>query len=308
VNDFERVVARLRVPVIAAPMFLVSGVELVLAACRAGVVGAFPAANARTIDDLDAWCGQVTAALDEEDAPWALNIVAHRTYGRLGDELAVIRRHRPPLVISALGSPAGVVDAVHEYGGLVLADVATLQHAAKALQTGADGLVLVCAGAGGHTGTYSPFAFLREVRRDFAGPVVLSGGICDGRTVAAARVLGADLAYVGTRFIATRESMAPDGQKSMVAACRLDDLVVSAELTGAPANWLRPSLEAADHERRAQAGADFSAITGDERRRWRDVWSAGHGIAGVTSVTTVAEIVDEFAADFAATGAQEARR
>jgi nitronate monooxygenase len=292
------ILSRLRVPVIAAPMFLVSGVDLVTAACREGVVGAFPAPNARTIDELDDWCTRVAAGLAPDAAPWALNLVAHRSYARLAEELAVVSAHRPPIVVTALGSPAAAIEAVHAYDGLVLADVSTTAHAEKALAAGADGLVLVCAGAGGHTGGYNPFAFVHEVRREFSGPVALAGGICDGRAVAAARLLGADLAYVGTRFIATRESLVGDAYRQMVADCALADVVLSSRVTGAPANWLRPSLEAAGVEARADA-PDFSAITGGDQKRWRDIWSAGHGLAGVTGVGTVRDVVAELASEYA---------
>lgn len=297
---FDALAARLRVPAIAAPMFLVSGVELVLAACRAGVIGAFPAPNARTVEELDEWCGTIRAGLGPADAPWALNLVAHRTYARLAQEVEAIEAHRPPLVITALGSPAAVIEAVHAYGGVVLADVSTTRHAEKALAAGADGLVLVSAGAGGHTGSYSPFAFVHELRASFGGPLVLSGGIADGRAIAAARVLGADLAYVGTRFIATRESLVPEAYREMVVGCTLADVVQSDRLTGAPANWLAPSLAAAAGAGGTDGAAgdraiDFSGIAGAERKRWRDVWAAGHGLAGATRICTTAELVDELA-------------
>jgi len=294
---------RLRIPVIAAPMFLVSGVDLVLAACRAGVIGAFPAPNARTVDELDAWCTQVRAGLGVDDTLWALNVVAHRTYVRLDEEVEVIAAHRPPIVITALGSPRRVIDVVHGYGGVVFADVSTTTYAERAVTAGADGLVLVCAGAGGHTGSYSPFAFVHEVRAGFDGPIVLSGGICDGRAIAAARVLGADLAYVGTRFIPTRESMVAQAYREMVVACGLGDLVVSDALTGAPASWIRASLEASGEATTGAApAANFSAIADGERRRWRDVWSAGQGIAGAREILSVSELVDELAAEYAEAG------
>lgn len=297
---FDALTARLRVPAIAAPMFLVSGVELVLAACRAGVIGAFPAPNARTIDELDEWCAAIRGGLGPDDAPWALNLVAHRTYTRLAQEVEAIEAHRPPLVITALGSPSSVIEAVHAYGGVVLADVSTTRHAQKALAAGADGLVLVSAGAGGHTGAYSPFAFVHEVRASFGGPLVLSGGIADGRAIAAARVLGADLAYVGTRFIPTRESLVSPAYREMVVGCELSDVVLTDRLTGAPANWMAPSLAAAgaaatgDGDRRI----DFSGIVGEERKRWRDVWSAGHGLVGATRICTTAELVEELANEY----------
>jgi nitronate monooxygenase len=293
-------VERLRLPVIAAPMFLVSGVELVLGACRAGVIGSFPAPNARTIEELDAWCRQIAGGLGDGDAPWALNVVAHRTYTRLEEECEVLAVHRPPLVITALGSPERLIDTVRGYGGLVLADVSLIKHARKALDAGVDGLVLVCAGAGGHTGVYNPFAFTHEVRRFFDGPLVVSGGVSDGRAVAAVRALGADLAYVGTRFITTRESLVSDEYREMVVNCGLDDIVLTDSVTGIPANWMRPSLEAAGTTQSSAGGGapDFASIMSGDRRRWRDIWSAGHGIAGAAHTGTVRELVDQLAAEY----------
>jgi nitronate monooxygenase len=291
--------ARLEVPVIAAPMFLVSGTELVVAAARAGIVGAFPAPNARTLDDLDAWCSRIVDETADARGSWAIGIVAHRTYPRLAAEIELIATHRPPLVITALGSPSAVVDVVHGYGGVVLADVTTLRHAERALAAGVDGLVLVCAGAGGHTGTHNPFAFVCAIRAGFSGPLVLAGGVADGAGVAGAVAAGADLAYVGSRFIATRESLVVEEYRQMVVDSGLDDLEISAAVTGAPAVWLKPSLHAAGGTS-AAARPDFSQIHGDDRRRWRDVWSAGQGIAGAWAVADVATVVEELAGGYAA--------
>lgn len=230
----------LRLPVIVAPMFLVSGPDLVVAASRAGLVGAFPAPNARTVGDLDAWCGDV--ARRAGDATWALNLVCHRSYDRLDAELEVVDVHRPPVVITALGSPEAVVDRVHRYGGVVLADVGTPTHARRAAEAGADGLVLVCAGAGGHTGRYSPFAFVRDVRRWWDGPLVMAGAVTDAAGIRAAEALGADLVYMGTRFLACRESLISDRYRRMVLDAGLSDVVLSDRITGVPANWLAASL------------------------------------------------------------------
>lgn len=288
-------------PVIVAPMFLVSGVELVTAACRAGVIGAFPAPNARTIDVLDGWCAEIALRVSGSSAPWALGVVAHRSYPRLAAEVELIAAHRPPVVITALGSPQHVVDTVHAYRGLVLADVATTGQACKAAEAGVDGLLLVCAGAGGHTGQYSPFAFVEEVRAFWPGPIALAGGVGTGRAIAAALVAGADLVSVGTRFIATHESLVSDAYREMVVSAQLSDLVVSDALTGAPAVWLRPSLEAAGAAApSAVGGIDFSTITGGEQRRWRDVWSAGNGLVGARRIASVADVVDELEREYAA--------
>ena len=199
------IAARLRLPAIAAPMFLVSGVDMVLAACKAGIIGSFPANNARSLDELDAWMGQITAALPADAPPWAINIMVHRSYARWEEELELVLKHRPPIVITALGSPVAVVEAIHGYGGLVYADVNSLTYARKAAATGVDGLILVAAGAGGHTGQIAGFAFAPAVREWFDGTIVLGGGIGTGRAVRAAQMLGADLAYLGTRLIACAE-------------------------------------------------------------------------------------------------------
>ena len=223
---------RLKIPAIAAPMFLVSGPKLVIAAAKAGLAAAFPAPNARTLEELDQWMGEINDNLAQADRPWALNIVAHHSYARLKDELDLIVKHKPPLVITALGSPRGVIEAVHSYGGLVFADVIAMHFARKALDAGVDGLVLICAGAGGHTGALSPFAFVSAVRGIFPGPLVVGGAIGTGRAVRAVEVLGGDLAYIGTPFVAARESLAPDAYKQMLITSTHEDLVLSASVTG----------------------------------------------------------------------------
>jgi nitronate monooxygenase len=282
----------LRLPAIAAPMFLVSGSALVVAACRAGVIGAFPASNGRTAGDVDRMCTAIAAGRGEDSAPWAVNVITHSTYDRLDAELEVLRHHRPPLVISALGSPGRVTDAVHEYGGVVFADVGTPLHAEKAIAAGADGLVLVTAGAGGHTGQFNGFAFVAAVRESWDGPVVLAGGIGGGGALLAARACGADLAYIGTRLLATAESMAADGYKQMVVESGMADIVLSAGVTGVPANWMRRSLDAAPPRAADVRPIDFSGAIADVKA-WRDVWSAGHAVGTVDHIAGVADVVAE---------------
>lgn len=290
--------ARLRLPVLAAPMFLVSGTELVIAAAEAGIAGSFPAPNARTVEDLERWCETIAGALDETDGSWAVNVIAHSSYDRLDAELKVIARHRPPLVITALGSPARVLDDVHAYGGVVYADVPSPELAEKAVAAGADGLVLVCAGAGGHTGRYSPFALAAEVRSFWDGPLVIGGGVSDGRGVAAAQVLGADLVYVGTRLIAARESLVEEAYRQMLIDTPMRDIVLSRRVTGVDANWMKASLEQAGHLADAGGVADFSGDIATDRKAWKHIWSAGHGVGRVTRVSTVAEIVDELDGEY----------
>lgn len=291
---------RLRLPAIAAPMFLVSGVDMVLAACKAGIIGSFPANNARSLDELDAWLGTIAATLPADAPPWAMNIMVHRSYARWEEELELVLKHRPPIVITALGSPKAVVDAIHGYGGLVYADVNSLTFAHKAAATGVDGLILVASGAGGHTGPISGFAFAPAVREWFEGTIVLGGGIGTGRAVRAARMLGADLAYLGTRLIACAESLAVPGYKQMLVEATAEDIVTSAALTGMPANWLKASLAAAGYDSEGlKAKAEINlGRPEDAAKRWRDVWSAGHGAGQVKAIEPLAAIVDELVADY----------
>ena len=291
---------RLRLPAIAAPMFLVSGVDMVLAACKAGIIGSFPANNARSLDELDAWLGTIAATLPADAPPWAMNIMVHRSYARWEEELELVLKHRPPIVITALGSPKAVVDAIHGYGGLVYADVNSLTFAHKAAATGVDGLGLVASGAGGHTGPISGFAFAPAVREWFEGTIVLGGGIGTGRAVRAARMLGADLAYLGTRLIACAESLAVPGYKQMLVEATAEDIVTSAALTGMPANWLKASLAAAGYDSEGlKAKAEINlGRPEDAAKRWRDVWSSGHGAGQVKAIEPLAAIVDELVADY----------
>lgn len=294
----------LRLPVVVAPMFLVSGPEMVVAACRAGVIGAFPTPNCRTVADVDDWMTRITAQRGPDDAPWAVNLVTHSTNARLADDLAMVAKHRPPVVITALGSPRPAVETVHAYGGIVLADVVTVALGRKAAAAGADGLVCVSAGAGGHTGILSPFAFVAALRGFFDGPICVGGGIADGSGVAGAVAAGADLVYMGTRFLAAAESMAVPAYKAMVVASGLDDLVVSSAITGTAASWLRPSLAAAGYDPDALGGPAKRDYGGDPAKQWRDLWAAGQGIGAVGGVEPVAAIVDRLETEFNAAAAR----
>lgn len=298
--------SRLALPVIAAPMFLVSGPDLVIAACNAGVIGAFPTINARPIEELERWMRRITTERKPGAAPWAANLIVHRTNARAADDLALVVKYQPEIVITALGSPAGVVDAVHGYGGLVFADVNSVAYAKKAASTGIDGLVLVAAGAGGHTGPISPFSFMPAVREFFDGALVLGGGIVDGRAVRAVEVLGADFAYVGTRFIAAAESLAPDAYRQMLIEATEEDIILTAHFTGVPAHYLRASIVKAGLDP-SQLGVRTekrfdSKIAGSvgEVKAWRDIWSAGHGARAIKKVTTAAELVAELKAGYVA--------
>lgn len=291
-------------PLIAAPMFLVSGPDLVMASCQAGVIGSFPAPNARTVEILDEWMARITTSLAASPhrpiAPWAINLVVHRTYQRQQAELDLVLKYQPPLVITALGSPRSVVDAIHSYGGLVFADVNSISYAKKAAEAGVDGLVLVCAGAGGHTGQVAPFAFIEAVRQFWDGYLVVAGTISRGRAIRAVQTLGADLAYMGTRFIATQESLVSDDYRHMLVDATVDDIVLSAAITGIPANFLKPSLRHAGYDPNNMAqGAtiNFDNPHG-EAKAWRDIWSAGQGVGTIQHIQTVAELVSELQADY----------
>ncbi len=295
-------------------MFLVSGPALVTAACRAGIVGSFPTANCRTVEELDSWlAGMAESSRRAADAdgrspaPWCPNLIVHRSNPRVADDLAAVLRHNAEIVITSVGSPEPVIKPLKEAGCLVLVDVASVRHAEKAVAAGVDGLVLLTAGAGGQTGWANPFAFVRAVRRFWDGIVVMAGGMSDGHALAAATVLGCDLAYMGTKFIATRESMAKDGYKEMLVASRLDDVLLTRAFTGLETNMLRPSIAAAglDPDNLPVRGAiDISKdINAAERekpnaRRWKDIWSAGHAVSGVDGVSSVADLVDRTATEY----------
>ena len=293
---------RLRLPLIAAPMFLVSGPDLVIATSRAGVIGSFPTANCRTLKELDDWLTRITQET-VATAPYAPNLIVHRSNQRLQDDLDIVAKHRAPLVIASVGNPAPILDKIHDYGGLVFADIASMRHAEKAIAAGADGLILLSAGAGGQTGWANPFAFVRAVREIYGGPIVLAGGVNDGIALRAAKTLGCDLAYMGTRFIATRESMAVVGYKAMLISSGLDDVMLTSAFTGLPTNKLRPSIKSAGlnpDNLPARGMIDVSKdINPDKRpKRWRDIWSAGHSVAGVHDIPNVAKLIDRLAIEY----------
>ncbi|MFC4799411.1 NAD(P)H-dependent flavin oxidoreductase [Neobacillus sp. GCM10023253] len=290
-------------PIISAPMFLVSGPELVLSCCKNGVIGSFPAPNARTIDILEEWMTRLTTELkeykernlDKKVAPWAANILAHRSYKRLEQELALLKKFKPPIVITALGSPIPVIETVHSYGGLVFADVNSVKYAKKAAEAGVDGLVLVSAGAGGHTGSITGFAFVDAVREFWDGVIVLAGGISTGKSILAAQTLGADLVYLGTKFIAASESMANDQYKEMLIEATHEDIILTNAFSGVHANMLRQSIEKAGYDVNnlsTKKAINFDNPHG-ETKAWRDIWSAGHGVDTITKTQPAKEIIEE---------------
>jgi nitronate monooxygenase len=301
---------RLAVPAVAAPMFLVSGPDLVVETCRAGVVGTFPALNQRTTEGYAAWLTEIEERLAVPSdagghlpAPFGINLIVHRSNPRLKADLEVTAARKVPLVITSLGAVRDVVDAVHSYGGLVFHDVINVRHAEKAAAAGVDGIVAVCAGAGGHAGTLSPFALVPEIRRIFAGTIVLSGALSTGFDIAAARALGADLAYLGTRFIATRESMAPQAYKQMIVDADASDIVYTPAISGVNANFMRPSIVAAglDPENLPPHGRmDLQ----EEAKVWKTIWSAGQGVGSIADIPTRAELVARLKTDYAAARAR----
>ena len=289
----------MRLPVISAPMFLVSGPELVIAACKAGIGGAFPTPNCRTPADLDSWMGQITDALSPNDGPWVANLITHSTNSRLKDDLALVAEYKPPIVITALGSPKPVMETVKAYGGLVFADVVNMALARKAADAGVDGMACISAGAGGHTGHLSPFAFISALRQFFNGYIAVGGGIADGAGVAGAIAAGADLVYMGTRFLAASESRAQDAYKDMVVDCGPDDLIVSPAITGTNASWLIPSLIAAGLDPKALDAPVTRDYSGDAaHKRWKDIWAAGQGLQTIDSVMPTSQIVDRLEAEY----------
>lgn len=285
-----------RLPLLAAPMFLVSGPELAVACARAGVIGSFPAPNARSVEILESWLQQVTAALDgqADAAPWALNMIVHSTYDRFERELELVLKYRPKVVTTALGSPKRVLEQVHSYGGVVMADVITPTLARKAADAGADALILVTQGAGGHTGSYNPFAFIAEVRKFWSGPLGLAGCISSGSDLRAAQLMGADFGVAGTRFIATEESMAAPAYRQLLVDSGIEDLVESKAVSGVTGNWFKSTMASAGIDPAGDGKGkqiDFSGDISAGKKAWKDVWSAGQGVGAVERISPVRDVV-----------------
>ena len=290
---------RLAIPAIAAPMFLVSGPDLVVETCRSGIAGTFPALNQRTSEGFSDWCETIEQRLHNVDspAPYGVNLIVHKTNPRVAADLEICVKRKVPIVITSLGAVPDVVQAVHSYGGLVFHDVINRRHAEKAAQAGVDGIIAVAAGAGGHAGSMSPFALLPEIRKVFDGTLILSGVMNTGRDIAAARMMGADLAYLGTRFIATKESMASENQKQMQVDAKAGDIVYTPNISGVWANFMRQSIEAAGldpDDLPPHEGMDMKS----EARAWKNIWSAGQGVTGIDDVPAAAELCARLIADY----------
>lgn len=302
----------LRLPLVAAPMFLVSGDQLVIEACKSGVVGTFPALNQRTTEAFEEWVVKIKTELasfeassGKKAAPFGVNLIVHRSNPRLQADLAICVKHKVPLIITSLGAVAELVQAVQGYGGLVFHDVTNLKHAQKAAEAGVDGLIAVCGGAGGHAGRLNPFALVGQIRQFFNKTVLLAGSLSKGGDILAAQAMGADLAYMGTRFIATQESTAQPEYKQMVTTAVPEDIVYTAAVSGIPASFMRQSLEKAgvNLEDKGDGHVGEKLNMGDEAKAWKNIWSAGHGVANIQDVPSVAELVNRLESEY-----QEARK
>jgi nitronate monooxygenase len=291
-------------PVIGSPLFIISTPDLVIAQCKAGVIGSFPSLNARPVSLLEEWLARITEELathdranpDKPSAPFAVNQIVHKSNDRLEQDLALCVKYKVPVVITSLGARTDVNDAVHSYGGVTLHDIINVKFARKAIEKGADGLIAVAAGAGGHAGTTSPFALIEEIREWFDGPIALSGSIASGRGVLAARAIGADFAYIGSAFIATEEANASQGYKQMITESAADDIVYSNLFTGVHGNYLRPSIIAAglDPDNLPQSDPskmNFGSGGNTDKKAWKDIWGCGQGIGAVKSVVPAAELI-----------------
>ena len=302
---------KLRIPVVGAPLFIVSGPELVISQCKAGIVGSFPALNARPQEVLDEWIIRIKEELDQHNqenpdqpaAPFAVNQICHASNDRLMQDMDSCVKHEVPIIITSLRPPLEIVKAAHSYGGVVFHDVINVRHARKAAEQGVDGLLLVCSGAGGHAGTHSPFALVREVKEWFDGTILLSGSISDGHSVASALALGADLAYIGTRFIATKEANADQGYKDMLVASAASDIVYSSLFTGVHGNYLKPSIANAGLDPDNLPSADktkmnFGSGGNTKSKAWKDIWGSGQGIGSIKESPSVQDLADELIEQF----------
>ena len=308
---------RLRIPVVGSPLFIISHPPLVIAQCKAGVVGSFPTLNARPIEQLDDWFSEINETLDgyaaanpdKPVAPYAANLIVHKSNDRLDEDVALCVKHKVPIVITSLGARPEVNDAIHSYGGVVFHDIINNKFAHKAIEKGADGLIAVAAGAGGHAGTLSPFALIQEIRDWFDGPLLLSGSIANGGAVLAAQAMGADLGYIGSAFIATEEANADERYKQAIVDYGADDIVYSNLFTGVHGNYLAPSIEAAGLDPKNLPESDPSKMSfgsgGSEKSKaWRDIWGCGQGIGAVKEIVPAAKMVDRLADEYAAAKAR----
>lgn len=308
-NAIANLKEAMEIPVIMAPMFIISNPTMVINACASGIAGTFPALNARSGEILENWMQEINAGLDKlrqqnpgkKIAPWGINFIVHRSNKRYVEDLNLIEKYQPPLVITSLGDPGPVAEIVHAYGGVVLSDVINIKFAKKAIEKGSDGLVLVAAGAGGHGGTYNPISFVHEVRQFFDGPIALSGGLTKGEDILVTELLGADFSYIGTRFIPSEESSAQAGYKDMIVDASIEDIIYTDAFSGVNANYLIPSITGAGLDPRnlqKKDKVDFSELRNKEVKAWKDVWGAGQGVGSINNIQPVADIVEELKAGY----------
>ncbi len=299
----QKLLSRMKLPLIGSPLFIVSNPELVIAQCRAGIIGSFPSLNARPLPQFEDWLKQLHDELGPDDAPYAVNLIVHKTNNRLMEDLELVVKYKVPMVITSLGARTDVFDAIHSYGGVVLHDVIHNQFARKAIEKGADGLIPVAAGAGGHAGTLSPFALVSEIREWFDGPVALSGALGNGRSLFAAQATGADFGYMGTAFVATEEAHADERYKQAIAEHSASDIVYSDLFTGVHGNYLKPSIRAAGLDPDNLPKGDYSTMDfgsggNMKSKAWRDIWGAGQGIGSIKEVLPTAELIARLAREY----------
>lgn len=308
-EKLQEILKRTRLPVISAPMFLVSGPELVIEACKNGIIGSFPLLNARTDDILEEWMKQIDEELKEarlndpsqQVAPWAVNLIVHNSNNRFENNIELIKKFQPPIVITSLGSPQGVAEIVHSYGGLVFSDVANLRHAEKAAEAGVDGLILVCNGAGGHGGITNPFAFMGAIRKFWNGITCVAGCITTGEDILAVQAMGADFAYMGTRFIPAVESKASFAYKEMIVESTSEDIIYTDAFSGVMGNYLLPSIKKAGIDPtniKGKGKMDFTQRDGSKAKAWKDIWSAGQGVNGIDSIQPLSQMINQLISEY----------
>ena len=296
---------RTQIPVIASPMFIVSGTQLVIESCKNGIIGTFPALNGRTSEAFEKMLKEINSELEKfeaetgkKPAPYGVNLIVNRTNPRLLPDLELCVKYKVPLIITSLGAVKEIVDAVHSYGGLIFHDVVKKRHAEKAAEAGVDGIICVSAGAGGHAGMAHPFALLNEIRSFYDGALIMAGSINTGQEVLAAEIAGADFAYMGTRFIATKECAASEEYKQMIVESGIDDVIYTDGVSGVSANFLKKSIELAGIDVSEKKEEDFSKLTGEHAKAWKDIWSAGHGVAEIKDVPSVSELVERLKSEY----------
>ncbi|MXV39139.1 nitronate monooxygenase [Flavobacteriaceae bacterium Ap0902] len=298
---------KLTLPAIVSPMFLVSGTQLVIESCKNGVLGTFPSLNGRSAEDFENMLKEITSTLNDlaeenntTSPPYGVNLIVNKTNPRLMTDLQLCIKYKVPVIITSLGAVKDVVDAVHSYGGLVFHDVIKKRHAEKAAEAGVDGIIAVSAGAGGHAGTANPFALVEEIKSFYKGAIILAGAISHGKDIAAAITMGADFAYMGTRFIATQESLAAEGYKEMLTQSEIKDIIYTDGVSGVNANFLLPSIQQSGIALDPEKEEDFSELTGSNAKAWKDIWSAGHGVAAIDKILTTKELINQLKTEYKA--------